>query len=80
MAKLMEAHSLLKKSLGNSNTLLGPTRYARRARRFRPLLVGQDRSPQRRDRTHLPLCPHPSRRGLSSHDHGVASCPKGARR
>ncbi len=47
MAELMEAHTLLKKSLGNSKGLLGPPRHARRTRRFRSLLGGQNR-PRRR--------------------------------
>jgi transposase len=47
MAELMEAHTLLKKILGNSNRRLGPARHARRTRRFRSLLVGQNRHRRR---------------------------------
>src|SRR5271168_4149154 len=43
MAELMEAHTELKKILGNSNGLLGPPRHARPPCRFRSLLVRQNR-------------------------------------
>src|ERR1022692_4496942 len=43
MAELMEAHTELKKVLGNSDQVLGHPRHARPARRFRPLLGRQDR-------------------------------------
>ena len=42
LAELMEAHTLLKKSVGRSKGPLGPPRHPRRTRRFRPLLVGQE--------------------------------------
>ena len=38
MAELMEAHTELKKVLGNLDQVLGPSRHARSDRRFRPLL------------------------------------------
>src|SRR5450631_3630270 len=43
MAELMEAHTELKKVLGNSDQVLGSPRHTRPARRFRPLLVRQNR-------------------------------------
>jgi transposase len=43
MAELMEAHTELKKILGNSDQVLGPSRHARSTRRFRPLLGRQNR-------------------------------------
>ncbi len=47
MAELMEAHTELKKVLGNPDQVLGPSRHARLYRRFRPLLVRQNRYPRR---------------------------------
>ena len=47
MAELMEAHTELKKVLGNPDPMLGPPRHARRHRRFRPLLGRQNRHPRR---------------------------------
>lgn len=43
MAELMEALTEQKKVLGNSDQVLGPPRLARPGRRFRPLLVRQNR-------------------------------------
>ncbi len=42
MAELMEAHTELKKILGNLNQVLGRPRYTRPDRRFRPLLAPPD--------------------------------------
>jgi transposase len=47
VAELMEALTEEKKDMGNSEQMLGSPRHARPTRRFRPLLVRQDRHPGR---------------------------------
>jgi transposase-like protein len=55
MAELMEAHTELKKVVGNSDQILGSPRHTRSARRFCPSLAHR-----RGDRPHLPVRPCPT--------------------